>query len=99
MGEVFDMGETFSGVDFRTGLDAVEEIRSLKPEGISMAQFALQWILSFDAVSTVIPGAKTPEQVRDNAAAGDLEPLPEQTMSQVADIYNRLIRGQVHHRW
>jgi len=98
-GEAFDVGETFSGVDFETGLEAVEELRSLKPEGISMAQFALQWILSFDAVSTVIPGAKTPEQARDNAAAGDLGPLSEETMSRVADIYDRLIRSQVHHRW
>jgi aryl-alcohol dehydrogenase-like predicted oxidoreductase len=98
-GEAFDVGETFSGVNFETGLEATEEIRALKPVGISMAQFALQWILSFDAVSTVIPGAKTAEQARDNAAAGDLDPLPEETMAGVAEIYDRLIRDQVHHRW
>jgi aryl-alcohol dehydrogenase-like predicted oxidoreductase len=98
-GEAFDVGETFSGVDFETGLAAVEEIRSLKPEGISMAQFALQWILSFDAVSTVIPGAKTAAQARDNAAAGDLGPLPDEGMRRVAEIYDRRIRAQVHHRW
>lgn len=98
-GEAFDVGETFSGVDFEAGLDAVEEIRALKPEGVSMAQFALQWILSFDAVSTVIPGAKTPEQARDNAAAGDLDPLPEETMGGVAEIYDRGFRDRVHHRW
>lgn len=98
-GEAFDVGETFSGVDFETGLDAVEEIRALMPEDISMAQFALQWILSFDAVSTVIPGAKTPEQARDNAAAGDLDPLPEETLRRVAEIYGRRVRDQVHHRW
>ena len=73
------MGETFSGVDFEIGLRAVEEIRALVPEGVSMAQFALQWILSFDAVSTVIPGARTVAQVRENAAAGDLEPLGDET--------------------
>ena len=98
-GEAFDVGETFSGVDFEIGLDAVDEIQALKPDGISMAQFALQWILSFDAVSTVIPGIKTPEQARDNAAAGDLDPLPEETLSAVAEIYDRRIRDRVHHRW
>ncbi len=98
-GQAFDVGETFSGVDFATGLAAVEEIRALKPEGVSMAQFALQWILSFDAVSTVIPGAKTAAQARDNAAAGDLGPLPDETMRKVREIYDRRIRGQVHHRW
>ena len=98
-GDAFDVGETFSGVDFETGLEALEELRALKPAGISMAQFALQWILSFDAVSTVIPGAKTADQARDNAAAGDLDPLPDETLRQVAAIYNRLIRDQVHHRW
>jgi aryl-alcohol dehydrogenase-like predicted oxidoreductase len=98
-GEAFDVGETFSGVDFETGLEAADELRALRPEGISMAQFALQWILSFDAVSTVIPGARTAEQARDNAAAGDLDPLPEETMRQVAEIYDRRIREQVHHRW
>ena len=98
-GEAFDVGETFSGVGFETGLAAVEELRKLKPEGISMAQFALQWILSFDSVSTVIPGAKTARQARENAAAGDLGPLPEETMAGVAAIYDRHVRTQVHHRW
>lgn len=98
-GEAFDVGETFSGVDFETGLRAVEEIRALVPEGVSMAQFALQWILSFDAVSTVIPGAKTVGQARENAAAGDLEPLDRETMSRIEEIYDRLIRDHVHHRW
>jgi aryl-alcohol dehydrogenase-like predicted oxidoreductase len=98
-GEAFDVGETFSGVGFEAGLQAVEELRALTPQGISMAQFALQWILSFDAVSTVIPGARTPDQARHNAAAGDLEPLPAETLRRVAEIYDRLIRKQVHHRW
>jgi aryl-alcohol dehydrogenase-like predicted oxidoreductase len=98
-GEAFDVGETFSGVDFETGLEAVEEIRALMPEGTSMAQFALQWILSFDAVSTVIPGAKTVAQARDNAAAGDLGPLDGATLSRIEEIYERLIRSEVHHRW
>ena len=98
-GEAFDVGETFSGVDFEDGLRAAEEIRKLVPEGVSMAQFALQWILSFDAVSTVIPGAKNARQARDNAAAGDLGPVPERTMNEVERVYDRYIRSQVHHRW
>ena len=74
-GEQFDRGETFSGVDYEVGLEVVEELRPLVPPGATLAQLALRWILTFDAVSTVIPGAKTPEQVRANAAAADL-PAP-----------------------
>jgi aryl-alcohol dehydrogenase-like predicted oxidoreductase len=98
-GKYFDRGETFSGVDYETGLDAVEELRPLVPEGMTMAQFALGWILMFDAVSCVIPGAKRPAQAEDNALAADLQPLSEQTMVQVGEIYERLIRNQVHHYW
>ena len=98
-GESFDRGETFSGVDFQTGLDAVEELRSLLPEGMTMAQFALRWILMFDAVTCVIPGAKRPSQAEDNARAADLPPLSQETMIRVKEIYDRLIRNQVHHYW
>ncbi len=98
-GESFDVGETFSGVDFETGLAAVEELRPLVPPGASMAQFALRWILMFDAVSLAIPGAKNPKQARDNAAAANLPPLDEQTMAAVRAIYDRTIRAQVHQRW
>jgi aryl-alcohol dehydrogenase-like predicted oxidoreductase len=98
-GESFDRGETFSGVDFQTGLDAVEELRALLPEGMTMAQFALRWILMFDAVTCVIPGAKRPSQAEDNALAADLPPLSQETMTRVKDIYDRLIRDQVHHYW
>jgi len=98
-GESFDVGETFSGVDFETGLAAVEELRPLVPKGASMAQFALRWILMFTAVSLAIPGAKNPKQARDNAAASSLPALDEKTMQTVRDIYNRYIREQVHHRW
>ncbi|RME83943.1 MAG: aldo/keto reductase [Caldilineae bacterium] len=98
-GEAFDRGETFSGVDFETGLQAVEELRPLVPDGATMAQLALRWILMFDAVSTVIPGAKNPRQVEDNAAASELPPLTEAQMAHVRDVYDRLIREQVHHRW
>lgn len=98
-GESFDMGETFSGVDFRTGLEAVEELRPLLPPGATMAQFALRWILMFDAVSCVIPGAKRPAQAEDNIRASELPPLSEETMTQVRAIYDTYIYPLVHHRW
>ena len=98
-GEAFDRGETFSGVDFQTGLDAVEELRALLPEDMTMAQFALRWILMFDAITCVIPGAKRPSQAEDNALAADLPPLSQETMDRVKNIYDRLIRDQVHHYW
>jgi aryl-alcohol dehydrogenase-like predicted oxidoreductase len=98
-GEQFDAGETFSGIDYETGLDAVEALRPLVPEGTTMAQLALRWILDFDAVSTVIPGAKTPEQARANAAASDLPPLSAETHEATAAIYRDRIAPLVHHRW
>jgi aryl-alcohol dehydrogenase-like predicted oxidoreductase len=98
-GESFDVGETFAGVDFETGLEAVEELRPLVPEGATLAQLALRWILDFDAVSTVIPGAKTPEQARTNAAAAQLPALGEATHELIADLYRRRIAPQVHQRW
>ena len=98
-GEHFDKGETFSGIDFETGLDLVEELRPLVPQGATMAQFALRWILMFDAVSTVIPGAKNPAQARDNAAAANLAPLPPETMAAVAALYERRVKPLVHHLW
>ncbi|MCO6451055.1 MAG: aldo/keto reductase [Caldilineales bacterium] len=98
-GEKFDMGETFSGVDFETGLAAVERIRPMVPANATMAQLALRWILMFDAVSTVIPGAKNVQQTADNAAAADLPPLTTAQMAEVQAIYDEMIRAQVHQRW
>ncbi len=98
-GESFDVGETFSGVPYEVGLAAVEELWPLVPEGATMAQMALRWILMFDAVSCAIPGAKNPVQAADNAAASNLPPLSEETMAAVRDIYDRLIRPHVHQRW
>ncbi len=98
-GDAFDVGETFSGVEYTTGLKAVDELRALLPEGISMAQFALRWILMSDAVSCTIPGGRNPAQVEDNAKSADLPALDEKTMSAVRGIYDRLIRPKVHHRW
>ncbi len=98
-GEAFDVGETFSGVDYDLGLEAVEEIRPLLPAGTSMSQFALRWILMFDAVSCAIPGGKRPEQVAENCRASDLPPLTPEAMSVVERIYKQKIGPLVHHRW
>lgn len=98
-GEAFDVGETFAGVPFKTGLAAVDELRSLVPEEFSMAQFALRWILMFDAISLAIPGAKNPKQAKENAAAAELPALDRETMMKIEGIYNQYIREEVHHRW
>lgn len=98
-GEAFDVGETFSGVDYNTGLDAVDEIKALLPDGVTMAQFALRWITMFDAVTCAIPGAKNPSQASDNAAAADLPALSDATMQRIREIYDETIKAQVHHRW
>ncbi|MFC3738158.1 aldo/keto reductase [Paractinoplanes deccanensis] len=98
-GEAFDVGETFSGVDFATGLEAVSRLRPLVPAGATMAQFALRWIIDQPAVTVVIPGARNPAQARANAAAGDLAPLPPETHEAVTAVYDELIRPQVHDRW
>ena len=98
-GEQFDRGETFSGVDYEVGLEVVEKLRPLVPPGATLAQLALRWILTFDAVSTVIPGAKTPEQVRANAAAADLPAPSPETMERIAEIYRRRVAPLVHQRW
>jgi len=98
-GEAFDQGETFSGVDYETGLEAVEELRKLVPPGETLAQFALRWILMFPEVSTVIAGAKNPHQAEENTKAAALPPISEETMQKVREIYNRKIRAQVESRW
>jgi aryl-alcohol dehydrogenase-like predicted oxidoreductase len=98
-GEAFDKGETFSGVPYDIGLEAVEELRAFVPSGSSLAQLALRWILMFDAVTCAIPGARTPEQARANAAASDLPPLNQSTMDAVRAIYDTRIRAHVHGLW
>lgn len=98
-GEAFDRGETFSGVDYETGLQAVEELRALVPSGATMAQLALSWILMFPAVTCAIPGAKRPSQVEENVAAADLSPLPDETMKKIRALYESRIRPLVHHYW
>src|SRR4051794_4626508 len=98
-GESFDVGETFAGVPFETGLAAVEELRGVVPEGATMAQTALRWILMHEAVSTVIPGARNPEQAQANATAAALPPLSDETTAAIADVYASRIRSHVHDRW
>ena len=98
-GEAFDKGETFSGVPFDVALEAVEALRPLVPQGTAMAAFALRWILMEQAVTVVIPGAKTPAQARANAAAAALPPLGADQMQAARDVYDRLIAPHVAHLW
>jgi aryl-alcohol dehydrogenase-like predicted oxidoreductase len=98
-GEAFDVGETFSGVPYEVGLHAVERLRPLVGGDTTMARFALRWILMFDAVTVAIPGARTAEQARSNAAAADLPPLTDAVMAGLRAIYDADIRPHVHARW
>jgi len=98
-GEAFDVGETFSGVDFEAALEAVEEMRRVVPPGVTLAQLALRWILMFDAVTCAIPGGKRPAQVAENCAASDLAALSDAAMEAIRTIYDARIRAAVHQRW
>lgn len=98
-GEAFDVGETFSGVPYEVGLAAVEKLRPLVPEGATLAQLALRWILMDEAVSVVIPGARNPAQALGNIAAAELPALPAATMEAIGRIYDEDIRPHVHQRW
>jgi aryl-alcohol dehydrogenase-like predicted oxidoreductase len=98
-GEAFDVGETFAGVPYEVALEAVEAIRPLVPAGTSMAAFALRWILMADAVSVVIPGAKSRVQAEANASASSLSALSTETMHALRSIYDEKIARHVHHRW
>jgi aryl-alcohol dehydrogenase-like predicted oxidoreductase len=98
-GESFDVGETFAGVDYETGLEAVERLKPLVPPGVTMARFALRWIIDQPGVSVVIPGARTPRQAEANASAAELPPLDEATRRSVTAVYDELIRPLVHDRW
>ncbi|MBV9949572.1 MAG: aldo/keto reductase [Myxococcales bacterium] len=98
-GEAFDAGETFSGVPFEQGLQAVEELRPVARPGATLAQSALRWILMFPEVTCAIPGAKTPEQAEENARAASLPPLDAKAMTLARDVYDRHFRATVHPRW
>ncbi|MHB9864066.1 aldo/keto reductase [Streptomyces sp. YIM S03343] len=98
-GEAFDQGETFSGVDYATGVEAAAEFAALAPDGYTPAQLALRWIIGLPGVTTVIPGARTPEQARANAAAAELPELSAETLTAIRDLYDRRIKEQVENRW
>ena len=98
-GKEFDRGETFSGVDYEAGLRAVDELKDICPAGMTLAQFALKWILMFDDVTCAIPGAKHPLQVKENIRASDLIKLSSETMTRVKNIYDRYIKESVHQFW
>ena len=98
-GEAFDQGETLSGVPYSLGLEAVERLRPLVPEGLSLTQLALRWILMFDAVTTAIPGAKTPAQAKENASAASVAGIDRDRMAAIEAIYNELIQPAVQSRW
>jgi aryl-alcohol dehydrogenase-like predicted oxidoreductase len=98
-GEAFDVGETFSGVDYEAGLAAVEELRPLVPPGATMAQLALRWVLMHPGVTTTIPGARDAAQAEANAAAAELPPLSDEAMARVRAVYDRRLRASVHPRW
>ncbi|HEV7979525.1 aldo/keto reductase [Amycolatopsis sp.] len=98
-GEAFDVGETFSGVPFDVGLEAVERLRGVLPAGQTLAQFALRWILDQPGVSVVIPGARNPKQAKDNTVAAGLPPLDAKAADTVREVYDELIRPLIHDRW
>jgi len=98
-GQAFDVGETFAGLDYAAGLEFVAAAQELVPDGASIAQLALRWILMHEGVTAAIPGAKSPEQARANAAAADLAPLTDRTMARVSELYEQLAKPLVHQRW
>jgi aryl-alcohol dehydrogenase-like predicted oxidoreductase len=98
-GESFDVGETFAGVPYETGLAAVRELSGTVAPGVAISQFALRWVIDQPGVSVVIPGARNPDQMRQNAASAELPPLGEEQLAGVTEVYDRLIRPHVHARW
>jgi len=98
-GEAFDVGETFAGVDYETGVAAAQEFAALAPDGVSPAQLALRWVIDQAGVTTVIPGARNVQQARANAAAAAVAPLDPDALSAIRDLYDRRIRALVHDRW
>lgn len=94
-GASFNVGETFAGVPFEKGVELAEEIKAMKPEGMTLAQMALRWILDFDAVSVVIPGASRPSQVLDNAAISDLPPLSDELHKQLEKFYQEKVAQHI----
>ena len=98
-GEAFDVGETFSGVDYDAGVEAAQEFAALVPAGATPAQEALRWVIQQPGVTTVIPGASSVEQARQNGAAADLPPLDQPTLDAIENLYDKYFRAAIHSRW
>ena len=98
-GESFDKGETFSGVPYDLALEAVEELKKIMPTKMTLAQFALKWILMNEAVSCVIPGAKNPSQAQQNAAASGFDALSFEVMEKAKAIYEQYLKAEIHPQW
>jgi aryl-alcohol dehydrogenase-like predicted oxidoreductase len=98
-GQAFDVGETFSGVDYDAGVEAAREFAALAPAGATPAQTALRWIIQQPGVTTVIPGASSAEQARQNSAAADLPPLGQPTLDAIENLYDKHFRASIHSRW
>lgn len=98
-GESFDRGETFSGVDYDTGLQAVADLKAVCPANMTLTQFALRWILMYEAVTTAIPGAKDIFQTEENTLSTNFDPFPDDVMGKIKQIYDKYIRENVQHRW
>ncbi|MDS0293780.1 aldo/keto reductase [Halogeometricum luteum] len=98
-GEAFDVGETFAGVPFETGVEAADELEAAVPENATMAQFTLRWILDHDAVTTIIPGSLDPDHIADNVGASSLPSLSVDRHRRAEDVYDDSVREHVHHRW
>ena len=97
-GKAFDVGETFAGVPYNKGIDAVEELKKIIPEGFTLADMSLKWILSHPEVTVVIPGAKNSDQAQLNTTASDKGSI-DNVMEQIQEIYKNIIKPEVHHRW
>ena len=97
-GDAFDVGETFSGVNYAKALEAIEELKSILPEGITLSQLSLKWILMHEAVSVVIPGAKNKDHVQLNTASSEIDEI-SYLMNEINDIYLKYFHDDVHHRW
>jgi aryl-alcohol dehydrogenase-like predicted oxidoreductase len=98
-GEAFDKGETFAGVDYNTGLAAVEELKKIFPNQPNIAPVALRWILMFPEVSCIIPGASKPEQLLSNLKTEEIPALSAEQLAAVREVYDLMIRPQVHQIW
>jgi aryl-alcohol dehydrogenase-like predicted oxidoreductase len=98
-GQAFNVGETFAGLPFELGVDLAEELKQYTPDGATMAQWALRWCLDFDAVTTVIPGARSPQQARDNAMASALDPIPTMIHTQLKRFYDEKVHANIRGKY